>query len=58
MYQKKDFFFPFKNEPHLLQLSVVMAHRNYCRQNNQQILKLATYTKVEDRYFGCKLVTL
>ena len=29
--------------PHLSQLNVAMAHRNYSRQNNLQILKLATY---------------
>ena len=29
--------------PHLSQLNVVMAHRNYIRQNNLQIFKLATY---------------
>ena len=34
-----------------------MAHRNYFRQNNLWILKLATYTKIEDHYFRCKLAT-
>ena len=29
--------------------------RNYFRQNNLQILKLATYTKIEDHYSRCKL---
>ena len=33
----------------------VMAQRNYFRQNNLRILKLATYTKIEDRYSGCKI---
>ena len=32
-----------------------MAHRNYFRQNILQILKLATYAKLEDHYFRCKL---
>ena len=32
-----------KMSPHLSQLNVAMAHRNYFRQNNLQILKLATY---------------
>ena len=43
--------------PHLSQLNVVMAHRNKFRQNNLWILKLATYTKIEDHYFRCKLAT-
>ena len=30
--------------PHLSQLNVMMAHRNYFRRNNLWILKLATYT--------------
>ena len=33
--------------PHLSQLNA-MAHSNYFRLNNLQILKLATYTKIED----------
>ena len=33
--------------PHLSQLNVAMAYRNYFRQNNQRILKLATYTKIQ-----------
>ena len=44
--------------PHLSQLNVAMAHRNYFRRNNMGILKLATYTKIEDQYFRCKLATL
>ena len=44
--------------PHLSQLNVVLAHRNYLRQNNLQILKLATYTKIEDHYSRCKLQLL
>ena len=43
--------------PHLSQLNVVMTHRNYFRQNNLQILKLATYTKIKDNYSGCNLAT-
>ena len=44
--------------PHLSQLNVAMANRNYYRQNNLWIVKLATYTKIEDHYFRCKLATL
>ena len=55
MYQKKDIFLQ-KISPHLSQLNV-MAHRNYFRRNNLRILKLATYTKIEDHYSGCKLAT-
>ena len=45
--------------PHLSQLhvNIVMAHRNYFRRNNMRIFKLATYTKNEDQYSGCKLPT-
>ena len=43
--------------PHLSQLNVAMAHRNYFRRNNLQILKLATYTKIENHYSRCKLAT-
>ena len=57
MYQKKENNFLQNLSPHLLQLNVVMAHRNYFRQNNIQILKLATHTKIEDHYSGCKLAT-
>ena len=32
-----------KMSPHLSQLNVAMADRNYFRRNNLQILKLATY---------------
>ena len=46
-----------KMSPHLSQLNVAMAHRNYFRQNNLQILKLATYTTIEDHYSMCKLAT-
>ena len=47
-----------KNEPSFVTLkNVAMAHRNYFRQNNLRILKLATYTKIEDHYFRCKLAT-
>ena len=31
-------------------LNVAMVYRNYFRPNNLQILKLATYTKIEDHY--------
>ena len=37
--------------------NVAIANRNYFRRNNQRILKLATYTKIEDHYFRCKLAT-
>ena len=44
MYQKKERKnFCKKPSPHLSQLNVAMAHKNYFRQNNLQILKLATY---------------
>ena len=46
-----------KMSPHLSQLNVAMADRNYFRRNNLQILKLATYIKIEDHYFRCKLAT-
>ena len=58
MYQKKEKNFLVKMSPHLSQLNVAMAHRNYFRQNNLQILKLATHTKIEDHYSRCKLATL
>ena len=41
MYQKKE----EKMSPHLSQLNVAMAHRNYFRRNDLRILKLATNTK-------------
>ena len=43
MFQKKEKKFLQKMSPHLSQLNVAMAHMNYFRQNNLQILKLATY---------------
>ena len=46
-----------KMSPNLSQLNVAMVHRKYFRRNNVQILKLATYTKIEDHYFKCKLAT-
>ena len=57
MYQKKEKIFLQKMSPHLAQLNVAMAHRNYFRRNNLRILKLATYTKIEDHYFRCILAT-
>ena len=57
MYQKKEKIYCKKMSPHLSQLNVPMAHRNDFRQNNMRILKLATYTKIEDHYFRCKLAT-
>ena len=57
MYQKKEKNILQKMSPHLSQLNVKMAHKNYSRRNNLQILKLATYTKIEDHYSGCKLAT-
>ena len=50
MYQKKEKILLQKMSPHLSQLNVAMAHRNYFRRNNLRILKLATYTKIEDHY--------
>ena len=38
MYQKKEKKFLQKMSPHLSQLNVAMAHRNYLRRNNLQIL--------------------
>ena len=40
MYQKKEANHLPKISPHLSQLNVPMAHRNYFRRNNLQILKL------------------
>ena len=57
MYQKKEKNILQNMSPHLSQLNVAMAHRNYFRRNNLRILKLATYTKIEDHYFRCKLAT-
>ena len=54
MYQKKEQNILQKLSPHLSQLNVAMARRNYFRQNNLWILKLATYTKIEDHYSRCK----
>ena len=56
-YQKNEKKFLQKMSSHLSHLNVAMAHRNYFRQNNLQILKLATYTKIEDHYSRCKLAT-
>ena len=50
MHQKKEKNFLYKMSPHLSQLNVAMAHRNHFRKNNMRILKLATYTKIEDHY--------
>ena len=55
--ERDFFFFLQKMSPHLSQLNVAMAHRNYFRQNNLWILKLATYTEIEDHYSRCKLAT-
>ena len=57
MYRKKENKFLQNMSPHLSHLKVVMAHRNYFRRNNLRILKLATYTNIEDHYSGCKLAT-
>ena len=58
MSQKKEKNILQKMSPHLSKLNVAMAHRNYFRRNNLQILKLATYTNIEDHYSTrCKLVT-
>ena len=57
MYQKKEKNFLQKLSPHLSQLNVAMAHRSNFRQNNLRILKLATYSKIEDHYSRCKLAT-
>ena len=57
MYQKKEKHFLQKISPHFSQLNDAMARRNYFRRNNLRILKLATYTKIEDHYSRCKLAT-
>ena len=57
MYQEKEKNILQKMSPHLSQLNVVMAHRHDFRRNNLWILKLATYTKIEDHYSRCKLAT-
>ena len=47
-----------KTSRHLSQLNAAMSHRNYFKQNNLRIHKLATYnTKLEDHYFRCKLAS-
>ena len=43
--------------PHLSQLNFAMTHKNDFMRNNLQILKLATYTKIEDHYSRCNLAT-
>ena len=55
--KRKRKIFLQKMSPHLSQLNVAMAHRNYFRRNNLQILKLAKYTKIEYHYSRCKLAT-
>ena len=55
MYQKKEQNILQKMSPHLSQLNVATAHRNYFRRNNLRILQLATYKQTEDHYFRCKL---
>ena len=45
MYQKKEKILLQKISPHLSQLNVAMAHRNYFRRNKLRILKLATLYK-------------
>ena len=57
MYQQKEKNILQKMSPHLSQLNVVAAHRNYFRRNNLRILKLSTYKQIEDHYFRCKLAT-
>ena len=55
MYQKKDNTFLQRMSPHLSQLNVAMAHRNYFRRNNLQILKLATYKRLNITIPGANL---
>ena len=51
--------FSARNEPSFVTVTCCyMAHRNYFKRNNLQILKLATYTKIEDHYSRCKLARL
>ena len=40
MYQKKEKNILQQMSPHLSQLNVAMAHRNYFKRNNLQILKI------------------
>ena len=56
-YQQNEKKFLHKISSHLSHLNVAMAHSNYFRQHNLRILKLATYTKIEDHYSRCKLAT-
>ena len=58
MYQKEEKNILQKMSPQLSQLNVAMAHRNYFRRTNLGILKLATYSNIEDHYFGCKLAAV
>ena len=55
MYQKKEKHILQKMSPHLSQLNVATAHRNYFRRNNLRILKLATYKQIEDHYFSVQI---
>ena len=48
----KIIFFCKKISPHLSQLNVAMAHRNYFRWNNLQILNLATYKRLKITILG------
>ena len=57
MYQKKEKNILQIMSPHLSQLNIAMAHKNYFRRNKLRILKLAAYTKIEDHYSRCKLAT-
>ena len=57
MYVSKEKNINCKKWALICQLNVAMVHRNYFRQNNLWILKLATYTKIEDQFSRCKLAT-
>ena len=57
MYQKKEKNTLQKMSPHLSQLNVATAHRDYFRRNILKILKLARYKQIKDHYFRCKLAT-
>ena len=45
MYQKKEKIFLQKMSPHLSQLNVAMAHRNYFRKDCQMFIFYFVYTK-------------
>lgn len=57
MYHKKEKNILQEMRPHLSEVNVAMVHENFFRRYNLKFLKLATYLKIEDQYFRCKLAT-